>query len=66
MGVLPKYQGKGIDALLHKEAIVNGKEVGYYSSELSWVLESNKGMIRVAEKLGAHVEKRYRMYSNDL
>lgn len=66
MGVIPKYQGKGIDALLHKEAIINGKEAGYKSSELSWVLESNKNMIRVAEKIGAKIEKTYRMYSNDL
>lgn len=66
MGVLPKYQGKGIDALLHKEAIVNGREVGYNSSELSWVLESNKAMIQVAGKLGAHIEKTYRMYSRSL
>lgn len=66
MGVLPKYRGKGIDALLHKEAIVNGREEGFYSSELSWVLESNDGMVRVAEKLGAHIEKKYRMYSQVL
>lgn len=66
MGVIPEYQGKGIDALLHKEAILNGKEVGYKSSELSWVLESNKGMIRVAEKIGAKIEKTYRMYSKNL
>lgn len=65
MGVLPEYQDKGIDALLHKEAIVNGREVGYNSSELSWVLESNKSMIQVAKKLGAHIEKTYRMYSKD-
>lgn len=65
MGVLPEYQGKGIDAMLHKEAIVNGREVGYNSSELSWVLESNKSMIKVAEKIGAQIEKTYRMYSED-
>ena len=66
MGVIPEYQGKGIDALLHKEAIINGREVGYNSSELSWVLESNKNMIRVAEKLGANIEKTYRMYTKEL
>ena len=66
MGVIPKYQGKGIDALLHKEAILNGREVGYKSSEMSWVLESNKGMISVAEKIGGKIEKTYRMYSKDL
>lgn len=62
MGVLPEYRGKGIDALLHKKAIDNGLIYDFYSSELSWVLESNKNMIRVAERLGAHIEKTYRMY----
>lgn len=66
MGVLPEYQGKGIDALLHKEAINNGLARGFESSELSWVLETNTNMMRVAERIGAHVEKTYRMYRRDL
>lgn len=66
MGVIPEYRGKGIDALLHLKAIENGRKYGKYSSELSWVLESNKNMIRVAERLGAYVEKTYRMYRMDL
>lgn len=66
MGVIPEYRGKGIDALLHLKAIENGRKYGMYSSELSWVLESNKNMIRVAERLGAYVEKTYRMYRMDL
>lgn len=66
MGVSPAYQGKGIDALLHKEAIMNGREVGVYSSELSWVLETNTNMMRVAERLGARIEKTYRMYRREL
>lgn len=66
MGVVPEYQGRGIDALLHLEAIENGLEEGMYSSELSWVLESNANMIRVAERMGAHIEKTYRMYHQEL
>lgn len=66
MGVIPEYQGKGIDALLHKEAISNGLEVGYQSSELSWILETNKNMLRVAQRIGAKPEKKYRMYSKEL
>lgn len=66
MGVLPKYRGKGIDALLHQKAIQNGLEVGYDASELSWVLESNIEMIRVAEKIGGYKSKTYRMYQMDL
>lgn len=64
MGVVPEYQGKGIDAVLHKEAIVKGMKKGYNSSELGWVLESNVDMVRVAERIGAKVEKVYRMYQN--
>ncbi len=66
MGVLPAYQGKGIDALLHLEAIENGPKKGIKTSELGWVLETNTNMIRIAERLGAHVEKTYRMYRKDL
>jgi GNAT superfamily N-acetyltransferase len=66
MGVIPEYQGKGIDALLHKEAILNGLKKGYKSAELSWVLETNTNMVRVAERIGAHIEKTYRMYRMDL
>lgn len=66
MGVLPEYQGKGIDALLHKEAIENGLKKDFYSSEVGWVLETNTNMIRVAERLGADREKTYRMYNMKL
>ncbi len=66
MGVLPEYQGKGIDALLNLRAIENGLEAGITSSELGWVLEANTNMIHVAERLGAHIEKTYRMYHKKL
>jgi len=64
MGVLPEHRGKGIDALLHQKAIDN--KVGYYASELSWILETNVEMIRVAERLGASKTKTYRMYEKKL
>ncbi len=63
MGVIPEFQGKGIDALLNKQIIENGLAKGFDTAELSWILESNVDMIRVAERMGATVEKRYRMYT---
>lgn len=62
MGVLPEYQGKGIDALLNQRTIELGVAKGYHDSELSWVLGDNKEMIRVAERIGARIDKTYRMY----
>lgn len=66
MGVLPEYRGKGIDALLHREAINKGLAKGYNASELSWLLETNTEMIRVAEKIGGWKEKTYRIYRKGL
>ncbi len=66
MGVLPEYQGRGIEALLNQRTIEMGKLYGYKRSEISWVLGSNKDMIRVAERLGAKIDKRYSMYEKIL
>lgn len=66
MGVKPEYQGRGIDVLLHREAIRNGLKKGVDSSEVGWILENNVQMIRVAERIGGRIEKRYRMYSKKL
>ena len=67
MGVDPQWQGKGIDALLHQRSIKHGMEDEYkQESELSWILESNTEMIRVAERIGGERDKTYRMYSKQL
>ena len=66
MGVIPEFQGKGVDALLHREAIENGLKEDFYSSEIGWILESNVQMNRVAEKIGGTHDKTYRMYKKVL
>lgn len=66
MGVIPEYRGKGVDALLHRETILRGLKKGYIASELSWLLETNTEMIRVAEKIGGYKDKVYRIYGREL
>lgn len=66
MGVLPEYQGKGIDALLHYAAIEKAVAKGITESELSWILGDNQEMIRVAEKIGGRLDKTYRMFGKKL
>ena len=66
MGVRPEYQGKGIDALLHRESIENGLKGNKYASEIGWILENNVQMNRVAEKIGGEHDKTYRMYRKSL
>ncbi len=62
MGVLPEWQGKGIDTMMHQRSVMNGIRRGFISSELSWLLETNTSMINVAVRLGAVEEKKYRIY----
>lgn len=66
MGILPEYQGKGIDVLLHKEAITNGLPRGFNYSEMGWLLETNKQIITVVEKIGGKISSRYRMYEREI
>ena len=62
MGVMPEFQGRGIDALLHQASIEKGLAKGFTESELSWVLGNNPDMIRTAEKIGGKLDKTYRMF----
>lgn len=65
-GVLPEYHATGVDILMHHEAIVNAYSKIYDNAEMSWVLENNVSMIRLAERAGGFIEKRYRMYEKAL
>ena len=54
-GVIPEFQGKGVDAYL----IVEGGEVvqrmhKYDEYEMQWIGDFNPKMINIAESLGTH------------
>ena len=66
MGVLPEYQGRGIDALLTREAIVNGLPRNFVSAEVGWLLETNTNILRVVERIGGYREKTYRLYGQQI
>ncbi|HQV71086.1 MAG TPA: hypothetical protein PL141_14525 [Thermoflexales bacterium] len=66
LGVLPEHRMSGVDTCLIMEtlkAVVNKK---YTGAELSWILESNDAMNRVAKLGGGSVYKTYRMYDVEL
>lgn len=61
-GVIKDCQHRGIEAGLISRVFENGLSMGYRTGELSWVLESNLPMIKLAEAVGARVYKTYRVY----
>jgi len=64
--VLPEYRRRGVEALLLREAFGAMRHLGYRRAELGWVLEENVVMRRLAERWGAKVVKRYRIYEGPL
>jgi len=66
MGILPEYRKRGIDNILNYEIFERGTKLGYRWGEMSWILENNDMMNRVAENLGHTRYKTYRMYDYNL
>jgi len=62
MGVVHKYQKRGIDLIFYLETFDRGVKKGYKRGELSWILEDNLLMNRALNDLGARIYKRYRIY----
>lgn len=66
LGVLPKFRGRGIDALLYWETMERALRKGYMFGEASWVLEDNEPMNRAAALMQGERYKTYRIYSKIL
>lgn len=62
LGVIPEYRGRGVDALLMAETARAGTAKGIRFGEMSWILENNEAMNRIAVMLGADLYKVYRIY----
>ena len=66
LGVLPEYRNQGIDVLLYHDTFRNGTAHGYWSCEMSWMLEDNVLMNRALKRMGAVLYKRYRIFEKKL
>jgi GNAT superfamily N-acetyltransferase len=66
LGVLPKYRGQGVDALMYLETARSAIQRGYEKAEMSWILENNMMMNRGIRFMGGEVYKTYRMYQKRL
>jgi len=62
MGVIKEYQGRGIDTVFYTRnfQIANEhKKLDIKNAEMSWILETNTMMNRIAANLGGYVHKTY-------
>ena len=66
LGVKPAYQHTGVAAGLYMEHFAMAEATRIKWGEAGWVLETNKGLNRGMEALGAHICRKYRMYERAL
>jgi ribosomal protein S18 acetylase RimI-like enzyme len=65
LGVIPEYQGRGIDSILYK-ATYDALYSDRIRMEINYVLEDNDRMNNALIKLGAKPLRRYRVYQKDI
>jgi hypothetical protein len=61
-GVVKRYQGAGIVAILFARALAHGLKIGTRECEVSWVLEDNDMVIKPLHIFGATKYKTYRIF----
>lgn len=67
LGVLPEYQGKGVDVVMYQESGLRGAETGYLTAEASWILEDNDMMNRgLTQTMNGELYKKYRIYDKSI
>jgi len=66
LGVIQELQHAGIGGLFYLETFEKGVQKGYYSGEMSWILEDNDLMLRAAKLMGGRIYKTYRIYGTKL
>ena len=62
MGAASEYQSMGIGSIFLDEIYRRAPAAGYFTGEMSWVLENNVLMNRSAELIGGRLHKTYRIY----
>ncbi|PBC06282.1 GNAT family N-acetyltransferase [Mesorhizobium sp. WSM3860] len=65
-GVLPEYQGLGLNPLMLAHALGAMRDAGYRTVGGTWIADVNKASLRQAEKSGARPLHRLQLYSKAL
>lgn len=66
LGIKPGFRSSGIDALLYRDIFQHGYARGIFRGEFSWVLEDNLAMCRPLERMGAKMDRTYRLYERPI
>ncbi len=66
LGVLPKFQGKGLDAVIYLHLVEAATRLGFPYCEGSYILKENEPMNRGMRAMSAVPYKEYKVYEMDI
>lgn len=66
LGVIEEYHNMGIDIVLYKANQENLAQRGIHKVEAGYVMENNRNIHSIMEKIGGRRIKEYRMYRLDI
>jgi hypothetical protein len=66
MGINKSFRRKGLEAVFIYKTIIEASKRKFKGAEMSWVSETNPGMVHELENLHAKLYKRYRVYGMPL
>lgn len=66
MGVIKKFQNRGIDTVFYSKSFEIANKMGYKQGEFSWILENNVMMNRIAKSLDGECYKTYRIFEDKI
>ena len=66
LGLMPEFQGKGIDAVVYHHLIEAGLKHGFKYCEGSYILKNNDMMNRGMQVVSAEVYKEYKVYEMEI
>lgn len=66
VAIVKEYQPLGLGHYLYHAVAKNILKKGYLHAEISWVVEDNNVMNKIARRVGGYVYKTYRLYAKKL
>lgn len=66
LGVLKEYRNRGLEIALVYKTIENGLALGFTEADCSLIVETNRPMITVLEKIGCERYKTWRIFRKEL
>ncbi|NPV66498.1 MAG: GNAT family N-acetyltransferase [Anaerolineae bacterium] len=66
LGVIDKYHGTGIDAMLYMAVVEPAVRAGFTEGDFGWVLDDNLAMNQISALVGGEIYNRFRIYQKAL